>query len=201
MTTTLDIVLSAFYLAVGTALFVAALVLAILFHYRVVPHIQQNNYPLPVHYVLPQQPPPVHFYPPLPYRASAIDKHSGIVDRRDKEDIPGEMEVGIQEGGDGGTTRARHPSIPDSNTSSSHGSAGGTPHPARIYPTAADLARYLIQLGLGRTGPLSAKTTEHSPRDRPEHSPIIPATTGPHNIFISPTAEFDPVWDNLNEPY
>ncbi len=40
MTMTLDILLSAVYLAVGTALFVAAVVLAVRFHYRINPRVQ-----------------------------------------------------------------------------------------------------------------------------------------------------------------
>ncbi len=69
MTMTLDILLSAVYLAVGTALFAAAVILAVRFHYRNTPHIRQNNHwfpPPPINYVLPQQPPPAHFYPPVP---------------------------------------------------------------------------------------------------------------------------------------
>ncbi len=40
MMTTLDILLSAVYLAVGTALFAAAVMLAVRFHYRINPRIQ-----------------------------------------------------------------------------------------------------------------------------------------------------------------
>ncbi len=46
MTMMLDILLSTVYLAVGTALFAVAVVLAVLFHYRItprIPRIQRNN--------------------------------------------------------------------------------------------------------------------------------------------------------------
>ncbi len=71
MTTTLDILLSAVYLAVGTALFAAAVILAVLFHYRVtprIPHIRCNNnwFPPPTNKLCPPTaattgtPPPTH---------------------------------------------------------------------------------------------------------------------------------------------
>ncbi len=145
MTTTLNILLSAVYLAVGTALFAAAVVLAVRFHYRVIPRTRQNNQwfpPPPINYVLPQQPPPAHFYPPLPHRAPTVYEHPGIINRRDEEDLPGEMEVGVQEGSDGDVAGARLPYIQLSPNVSHHSSAGATtPHPERNPPSAADLAR------------------------------------------------------------
>ncbi len=205
MTATLNILLSAVYLAVGTALFVAALVLAILFHYRITPRIPQNNHwfpPPPINHVFPQQPPPAHLYPPLPRRAPAIDEYSNIHDRRDKEDVPGEMEVGIQEGSNGSVTGARLPVIQLSPEGSSHhSSTGDTPHPARNPATATDLARYLIRLGLGTTGPGQTPVAEQSTSGRPRSVPVLPTTSGPHNIFVSSTSELDLVWDNLNLPY
>ncbi len=205
MTTTLNILLSAVYLAVSTALFTAALVLAILFHYRITPHVWQNNHwfpPLPINYVLPQQPPPALFYPPLPHRAPAIDEHSSIVDRRDEEDVPGEVEVGVQEGSNGSIARAGLPHVQSSPTRSSHhSSAGTTPHRAQNPASAADLARYLVRLGLGTSGEGGSPAPEQSTSSRPRNVPIPAASNGPHNIFVSSTSELNLVWDNLNLPY
>ncbi len=204
MTTTLNILLSAVYLAVSTALFAATVVLAVRFHYRNTPRIQRNNQwfpPLPVNYVLPQQPPPAHFYPHLPRRAPPVDEYHGIINGRDEEDIPGEMEVGIQEGSDGGTAGARLPFIQLSPDVSHHSSAGATPYPERNPPSAADLARYLIRLGLGTAGPSHSPAGEPVTSNRPGGTPIFPATSGPHDIFVSSTSELDLVWDNLNLPY
>ncbi len=158
MTVTLDILLSAVYLAVGTALFVVAMILAVLFHYRITPQIPRirhnNNWfpPAPINYVIPQQPPPAHFYPPVPPRPPTVDEYPGIIHGRDEEDVPGEMEIGVQEGSDGDAARARLPYIQLSPDVSHHSSAGATPHPGSNYPTAADLARYLVWLGLGTAG-------------------------------------------------
>ncbi len=52
MMMTLDILLSAIYLAVGTAVFAAAVVLAVQFHYRTHRRVQQNN----------------HWFPPPPHQ-------------------------------------------------------------------------------------------------------------------------------------
>ncbi len=137
MTTTLDILLSAVYLAVGTALFTAAVVLAVLFHYRITPRIPRirhnNNWfpPAPINYVIPRQPPPVHLYPPIPPRPPTVDEHPGIVHGRDEEDVLGEMEIGVQEGSDGDVARARLPHVRHSPDISHHSSAGVTP-PSRV---------------------------------------------------------------------
>ncbi len=204
MTTTLDILLSAVYLAVGTALFAAALVLAILFHHRVTPRIQRNNNwfpPLLINYVIPQQPPPAHFYPPVPCRAPAIDEYP-IDNRRDEEDVPGEVEVGVQERSNGSATGAGIPFIQlSSNGSSHHSSAGATPHRARDVPSAADLARYLIRLGLGTASPSGSPTTQQPTGSRIRNTPVLPTASGPYDIFISSTSELDLVWDNLNLPH
>ncbi len=130
MTMTLNILLSAIYLAVGTALFAAAVVLAVQFHYRVTLRNQRNNQwfpPPPINYVLPQQPRPAHFYPPLPHRAPAVNEYPGIVHRRGEEDVPGEVEVGVQEGSDGDVAGARLPYIQLSSDVSCHSSTGNTP--------------------------------------------------------------------------
>ncbi len=204
MTVTLNILLSAIYLAVGTALFTVAVVLAVQFHYRNTPRIRQNNHwplPPPVNYVLPQQPPPVHFYPPLPRRAPAVDEYPGIIHGRDKEDIPGQMEVGVQEGGDGSVTGARLPYDQPSPETSHHSSAGVTPHPEQAPPSTTDLARYLVRLRLGTAGPSHSPTAEQPSGSRPRNDPVFPTTNGPHNIFVSSTSELDLVWDNLNLPY
>ncbi len=204
MTTTLDILLSAVYLAVGTALFAAAVVLAVQFHYRINPRIQQNNHwfpPLPINHVFPQQPPPAHFYPPLPRRAPAVDEHPGILNRRNEEDVPREVEISVQEGSDGDVAGARLLYIQLSPDVLHHSSASATPHPERNPPSAAELARYLVQLGLGMAGPSNSPTGEQSTSGRPEGIPILPTTGGPHDIFVSSTSELNLVWDNLNLPY
>ncbi len=208
MTTKLDILLSAVYLAVGMALFAATVVLAVLFHYRITPRIPRircnNNWfpPPPINYVLPQQPPPAHFYPPVPPRPPAVNNHPGIFHGRDEEDVPGEMEVGIQEGSDGSTTGTGIPVIQHSSDGSSHhSSAGATPYRARDAPSAADLARYLVRLGLGTTGPSGSSTAQQPTGSRLRNTPVLPATSGPHDIFVSSTSELDLVWDNLNLPH
>ncbi len=158
MTTTLDILLSAIYLAVGTALFAAAVVLAVLFHYRITPRIPRirhnNNWfpPAPINYVIPRQPPPAHLYPPIPPRPT-IDKYPGIVHGRDEEDVLGEMEIGVQEGGDGDVTRARLPRVQPSPDSSLHPSAGATPIQDQTLPqptTPITIARALYLLSTGK---------------------------------------------------
>ncbi len=205
MPTTLDIVLSAVYLAVGMAPFAAAIVLAVLFHYGITPHIRCNNNwfpPPPINYVLPQQPPPAHFYPPVPQQAPAINEYSSIHSGGDKEKVLGQMEIGVQEGGNGSVTGAELPHIqPSPNLSSHHPSTGATPCPEGNYPTATDLARYLVRLGLGTAGPSGSPVTEQSASNRPRNIPIHSATSDPHDIFISSTSELDLVWDNLNTPY
>ncbi len=111
MTVTLDILLSAVYLAVGTALFVAAVILAVLSYHRITPRIPRTRYnnnwfpPAPINYVVPRQPPPAHFYPPVPPRPPMVDEYPVIFHGRDEDDVPGEMEIGVQEGSDGDVAR------------------------------------------------------------------------------------------------
>ncbi len=207
MTATLDIILSAVYLAVGTALFAAAVILAVLFHYRITPRIPRirhnNNWfpPAPINYVIPQQPPPAHFYPPIPPRPPTVNEYPGIIHGRDEEDVPGEVEIGVQEGSDGGIARARLPDIQLSPDISHHSSASATLHPESNYPTAADLARYLIRLGLGTAGPAGSPATEQPASGHPGDSSVLPVTNDPHYIYVSSTTELDLIWDNLNIPH
>ncbi len=118
MTVTLDILLSAVYLAVGTALFVAAVILAVLSYHRITPRIPRTRYnnnwfpPAPINYVVPRQPPPAHFYPPVPPRPPTVNEYPGIIRRRDEEDVPGEMEIGVQEGSDGDVAGSKTPLYP-----------------------------------------------------------------------------------------
>ncbi len=80
MTVTLEILLSAVYLAVGTALFVAAVILAVLSYHRITPRIPRTRYnnnwfpPAPINYVIPRQPPPhtsTHPYHQDPQRSTS----------------------------------------------------------------------------------------------------------------------------------
>ncbi len=75
------------------------------------------------------------------------------------------------------------------------------PHPERTPPSAAELARYLLRLGLGTAGPNHSPATEQPSGSRPRNGPVFPTTGGPHDIFVSSTSELDLVWDNLNLPY
>ncbi len=207
MTATLDIILSAVYLAVGTALFAAAVILAVLFHYRITPRIPRIRYnnnwfpPALINYVIPQQPPPAHLYPPVPPRPPTVDEYPGIIHRRDEEDVLGEMEIGVQEGSDGDVARTRLPHVQLSPDISHHSSAGATPHPEPNYLTAADLARYLVRLGLGTAGPAGSPATEQPASGRPRDTPIRPVPNDPHYVYVSSTTELDLVWDNLNIPH
>ncbi len=70
------------------------------------------------------------------------------------------------------------------------------PHPESNYPTAADLARYLIRLGLGTAGPAGSPATEQPTSGRPRDTPIRPVPNDPHYIYVSSTTELDLVWDN-----
>ncbi len=106
---TLETVLLAAFFGVSIALFATSVVLAILHYYRVIPcatHINQYNNRPTINHVLPQQPPPIHVHTPVPQRASTLNEHPCFVHRRNEEDIPGEMEVGIQEGSNGDITGA-----------------------------------------------------------------------------------------------
>ncbi len=207
MTVTLELLLSAVYLAVGTALFIAAVILAVLLYHRITPRIPRTRYnnnwfpPAPINYVIPRQPPPAHFYPPVLPRPPTVDEYPGIIHGRDEEDVPGEMEIGVQEGSDGDVAGARLPNIQLSPDISHHSSAGATPHPESNYPTAADLARYLIRLGLGTAGPAGSPATEQPTSGRPRDTPIHPVSNDSHYIYVSSTTELDLVWDNLNIPH
>lgn len=196
MTTTLEAVLSAVYLGVGTALFAAALVLVVLQHrglYPCPPRNQQNYPLLPIHHVLPQQPPPVPFYPPVPIPnggAAPIHNYPRFVHGADEENVLGEVEDGVQEGSNGSPARtghlAGHRPLANADTS-----AGHTPHPARPAPTAdaADLARYLVRLGLGTDGQQGTPVSEQ------------PASDGPGDSPADSTFRLDVLWDNVNLPY
>ncbi len=111
------------------------------------------------------------------------------------------MEVGIQEGSNGNGAGARLPYIQLSPDTSHHSSAGATPHPESNYPTATDLARYLVRLGLGTAGPAGSPATEQPAGSRPRDTPIRPATNDPHHVYVSSTSELNLIWDNLNIPY
>ncbi len=111
------------------------------------------------------------------------------------------MEIGVQEGSDGDVAGARLPHVQLSPDISHHSSAGATPHPELNYPTAADLARYLVRLGLGTAGPAGSPTTEQPASGRPRDTPICPVPNDPHYIYVSSTTELDLVWDNLNIPH
>ncbi len=75
------------------------------------------------------------------------------------------------------------------------------PHPESNYPTAADLARYLVRLGLGTAGPAGSPATEQPASGRPRNTPILPVSNDPHYVYVSSTTELDLVWDNLNIPH
>ncbi len=134
MLTDLETFLLAVFFGVSVILFATSAVLAILHYYGIIPHVrnnQHNNRPT-INHVLPQQPPAVHFYPPVQsgQRASMLDDYPRFIGRRDEEDIPRQVEVSVQEGSHGDTSRTRLPDIQLSSSSSSHHeSAGNTPHP------------------------------------------------------------------------
>ncbi|PBK90271.1 hypothetical protein ARMGADRAFT_1083133 [Armillaria gallica] len=198
--TTLEEVLTAVYLGVGTALFAAAVVLAVCQHNGRYPRrrrAQQWNYPQPqINHVIPQQPPPVYLYPPVPVpsrRASTIDEHPRFVGCPTEEDVPREVEVDVQEGSNGGAAGAGLPVIEISDGDDEtrrQESAGHTPHPSRPAPTAdaADLARYLVRLGLGERRPAGTPVSDQFTRVRVGDSPTDSAF------------RLDVVWDNLNLP-
>ncbi len=203
MLMTLETVLLATYLGVSVALFTTSIVLAILHYYRVIhrTHINQyNNCPI-INHVLLQQPPLVHLHTctPIPSRrASTLDEHPRLIHRRNKEDLSGEMEIGVQEGSNGGSAGARLPFIQLSTDDSSHhaNAASHTPYHTQPAPAAdaADLARYLIRLGLGNTGPRGSPVSERPSLDHPRSTrvPDSPADS---------TFELSILWDDLNLPY
>ncbi|PBK83245.1 hypothetical protein ARMGADRAFT_1089599 [Armillaria gallica] len=178
MLTTLKTILVAAFFGVGTALFAVAVVLAALHHHRLHPRPHNQYYPQPViNHVLPRQPPPVHFYPPLPVpsrRALMVNEHPRFVNRRDEEDFLGEMEVSIQKGSNGEPTRARHPVVQLSahNDPSLAGSTGHTP----------------IQHNL--LLPLMQQTWQEQP-----------ANGSPGDSPTGSAFRLDILWDNINLPY
>ncbi len=204
MLTDFETFLLAVFFGVSVVLFATSVVLAILHYYGVIPCVRNNqhdNRPA-INHVLPQQPPPVHFYPPvqLNQRVSMVDDYPCFVGRRDEEDIPRQVEVSVQEGSHGSTSGTRLPII-SSDSSSHHESASHTPHPERTHATAADLARYLVRLRLGNSSPQGSPAPERSSIDRTRGKRIPNISTGPNDIFIDSTSELDVVWDNLNLPY
>ncbi len=57
-----------------------------------------------------------------------LDKRPRIINRRNEEDVLEEMEVGIQEGSNGGVTGTGHHFVqPSTDNPSTHSSAGHTP--------------------------------------------------------------------------
>ncbi len=65
--TDLETFLLAVFFGVSVILFTTSVVLAILHYYGIIPHVHNNqhdNRPM-INHVLPQQPPAVHFYPPV----------------------------------------------------------------------------------------------------------------------------------------
>ncbi len=206
MLSTLETFLLAAFFGVSVTLFATSVVLAILHYYRIISrncNNQHDNRPT-INHVLLQRPPTAHFYPPicLSRQASTVDEYPCFICGGNEKDIPRQMEVGVQEGSHGDTSRARLPFIqlsPDS--SSCHESAGHTPHPAaRNAATASDLARYLVRLGLGNASPRGSPTSEQHSLDNARSKRIPDATIGPTDILIDSTSELDVVWDNLNLP-
>ncbi len=206
MLTDFETFLLAVFFGISIVLFATSVVLAILHYYRIIPcvHSNQHDNRPTVNHVLPQQPPAVHFYPPVQpsRRAPAVDDYPHFIGRRDKEDIPGQVEVSLQEGSHESTSGARLLVIQlSSDSSSHHKSAGNTPHPERTHATAADLARYLIRLGLGNSSPRDSPAPKRPSIDSARGKRIPNISTGPNDIFIDSTSELNVVWDNLNLPY
>ncbi len=130
-----------------------------------------------------------------------IDEYPRFVNGRNKEDVSRQMEVSVQEGSHGDTAGARLPVIQlSTDGSTSHESAGHTPHPAQTA-TAAELARYLVRLGLRNSSPRGSPAPEQPSVDSARGKGLPDASTGPTDIFISSTSKLDLVWDNLNLPY
>ncbi len=46
-----------------------------------------------------------------------------------------------------------------------------------------------------------SSTAQQPTGSRLRNTPVLPATSGPHDIFVSSTSELDLVWDNLNLPH
>ncbi|KAK0246133.1 hypothetical protein EDD85DRAFT_783833 [Armillaria nabsnona] len=130
----LEIVLTAAILGVSLVIYLATLTLAFLYCLGIYPrpwHVQTDNHSLQsldLH-VLPRQPPAVHHGTPVSScRASTLDEYPRF-NWGNQENLPGEVQVGVQERGDGNTARARLPFIQLSPETSRHLSAGNTPCP------------------------------------------------------------------------
>ncbi len=205
MLTDFETFLLAIFFGISIILFATSVVLAILHYYGIIPRAcnnQHDNRPT-VNHVLLQQPPAVHLYPPVQsnWRTSTVDDYPRFIGRRDEEDVPRQVEVSLQEGSHGDASGIRLPIIQLSTDGSpSHESAGHTPYPTRTA-TAADLARYLIRLGLGDLSPRGSPTPERPGIGTTRSKRIPDISTDPHAIFIDSTSELDVVWDNLNLPY
>ncbi len=206
MLSMLETFLLAAFFGISVFLFATAIVLAVLHYYGIIPRIHNNhhdNRPI-INHVLLQQPPAVHFYPPIQpsRRASTVNDYPRFIHGRNEENIPRQVEVSVQEGSHGDTSRTRLPFVqlsPDS--SSRHESASHTPHPEQTNATAADLARYLIRLGLGSSSPRGSPAPKRPSINSTRGRRISNISTGPNDIFIDSTSELDVVWDNLNLPY
>lgn len=198
MWTIFEITLTAVLLGVSLAFYSVAIVLAILFCLGIYPRPRDDQpethslQSLDLH-VLPRQPPAVHYGTPVPSRrTSTLDEYPRF-HRGNQENLPREVQVSVQEGSDGATAGARLPFIQLSPDPSHHSSAGNTPRPVRPTPpvTAAELARYLVRLGLGEAGPRGSPVTEQPTIRCPRPS-----------ITDSPTAsELSLLWANANLPY
>ncbi len=90
MLTTLETFLLAAFFGVSIVLFTTLVVLAILHYYGIIPHVHNNqhdNRPA-VNYVLPQQPPAVHLYPPIQpsQRASTANDYPRFISGRNDDE-------------------------------------------------------------------------------------------------------------------
>ncbi len=90
MLTKLEIFLLAAFFSISTALFAAAIMLAVLHHYRRIPctYINQYNAHPTINYVLPQQPPPARIRSPIHDNGSSeIHELSSICCKQTTEDM------------------------------------------------------------------------------------------------------------------
>ncbi|KAK0226823.1 hypothetical protein EDD85DRAFT_976068 [Armillaria nabsnona] len=199
MWTIIEIVLTAAILGISLAIFITTFILTLLFCLGIYPrphndqHSNHSHHSFDLH-VLPRQPPAVHHRTPIPScRTSMLDEYPRFNRGPNQEDLPREMEVSIQERGDGAAAGARLPFIQLSPDSSHHLSAGNTPCPVRPVPphTATDLARYLIQLGMGEAGPRGSPASE-------QPTCCCPRTPTPDSPT---TSKLSLLWANANLPY